>query len=107
MFCHNVRSLKSPSGPATSPENEEEPAVETPEKPNADERSGGMEINPETGKDKYNTDPVPEAAIAGVNPLNHIAVLQLIARAAIVGKPTAGAGGRRYSAGPDRDLLRG
>ena len=54
--------------PATSPENEEEPAVETPEKPNADERSGGMEINPETGKDKYNTDPVPEGKPLPVEP---------------------------------------
>ena len=54
--------------PATSPENEEEPAVETPEKPNADECSGGMEINPETGKDKYNTDPVPEGKPLPVEP---------------------------------------
>ena len=54
--------------PATSPENEEETAVETPEKPNADERSGGMEINPETGKDKYNTDPVPEGKPLPVEP---------------------------------------
>lgn len=54
--------------PATSPENEEEPAVETPKKPNADERSGGMEINPETGKDKYNTDPVPEGKPLPVEP---------------------------------------
>lgn len=54
--------------PATPPDNEEEAVEEPQENAQTKTNSGGMEINPETGKDKYNTDPVPEGKPLPVEP---------------------------------------
>lgn len=82
-----------PSGPAQQPQDEpqqEEPGGDAPSAPDSEEPasqgggadapsskpqdtqgsapSGGMEISPETGKDKYLTDPVPEGKPLPVEP---------------------------------------
>lgn len=57
---HAVAPEKKPDTPENKP-----PAAETKPKPAED---GGMEINPETGKDAYQTDPVPEGRPVPVEP---------------------------------------
>lgn len=57
---HAVAPENKPDTPENKP-----PAAETKPKPAED---GGMEINPETGKDAYQTDPVPEGRPVPVEP---------------------------------------
>lgn len=54
--------------PATSPDNEEATVEEPQENATTEPKTNDMEINPETGKDKYNTDPVPEGKPLPVEP---------------------------------------
>lgn len=64
---------------AQQPDAEEEPTAEEPQEPAAEKPAGDnaagneapaaqMEINPETGQDKYHTDPVPEGKPLPVEP---------------------------------------
>ena len=54
----------------TEPEIEEEPVVEEPEEVEETPTESTMEIDPETGKDQYLTDPVPEGMPEPVEPQN-------------------------------------
>ena len=66
-----AQSEQSESEQELEPENSEKPAdktVETPDGDNSIKNTNDMEINPETGKDKYNTDPVPEGKPLPVEP---------------------------------------
>ena len=57
--------------PETAPESTAEPSPsKDPEADRIYSEENGMEINPETGKDKYNTDPVPEGKPLPVEPEN-------------------------------------